>query len=218
VAVVGGKRRSELLCAVSSEDEAAAESLLASCSRQIVGAGETLDAGHDAALIVVEDGLIVVRSATGADARPLVTCDAGVGSILPGPREGEAVAAVVRSAITIVPTDARDRFLELPSIARTVTDQLQRAARRAREQAEIFVSKRNIERVRRRLLQLARDHGRVTRTGVRLEFPLTHELLAAMIGSARESVTRALDELEREGFLQRDGRYFVLLVTPDVFV
>jgi DNA-binding transcriptional regulator YhcF (GntR family) len=33
-----------------------------------------------------------------------------------------------------------------------------------------------------------------------------------MVGAARETVTRALDELEREGFLIRDGRIFCLLV------
>jgi CRP/FNR family transcriptional regulator len=64
------------------------------------------------------------------------------------------------------------------------------------------------------LLQLAADYGRVTREGIRLEFPLTHVLLAEMVGSERETVTRAVEQLEAEGFLSRSGRKFVLHVEP----
>ncbi|HSP74458.1 MAG TPA: helix-turn-helix domain-containing protein, partial [Gaiellaceae bacterium] len=65
------------------------------------------------------------------------------------------------------------------------------------------------------LLQLARDHGRVAARGIRLDLPLTHELLADMIGSSRETVTMALAELQREGFVSRSGRFYRLDVAPD---
>jgi CRP/FNR family transcriptional regulator len=70
--------------------------------------------------------------------------------------------------------------------------------------------------VRDKLIQLAREHGRVRRDGVLLDFPLTHELLGEMVGSARETVTRALDELEEEGFVTRRGRSYRLNVAPEV--
>jgi len=44
--------------------------------------------------------------------------------------------------------------------------------------------------------------------------PITHELLAEMIGSARETVTRAVDALEQNGFLRRQDRGYVLRVSP----
>jgi CRP-like cAMP-binding protein len=72
----------------------------------------------------------------------------------------------------------------------------------------------HVDRVREKLLELARDHGRVGREGIRLDFPLTHDLLGEMTGSARETVTRALDELQREGFVQRRGRTYSLHVSP----
>lgn len=70
-------------------------------------------------------------------------------------------------------------------------------------------------RIERKLLLLARAYGRVMRDGIRLDFPLTHELLGDMTGTARETVTRVLDLLEREGFLGRDGRTYRLLISPD---
>jgi CRP-like cAMP-binding protein len=73
----------------------------------------------------------------------------------------------------------------------------------------------HIDRVREKLIELARQHGRVGRDGIKLDFPLTHDLLGEMTGSARETVTRALDELQREGFVARRGRTYSLHVVPD---
>jgi CRP/FNR family transcriptional regulator len=72
------------------------------------------------------------------------------------------------------------------------------------------------DRIRDKLLELARLHGRVGRDAIRLDFPLTHELLGEMTGLARETVTRALDELQREGFIVRRGRTYSLHVPPAI--
>jgi len=78
-----------------------------------------------------------------------------------------------------------------------------------------FGSTRHIERVRGKLLQLARNYGRVALDGVRIDLPLSHTLLADMVGSSRETVTRSLDELQRDGFVARRGHNYRLLVSPD---
>jgi CRP/FNR family transcriptional regulator len=70
------------------------------------------------------------------------------------------------------------------------------------------------ERVRAKLLQLARSHGKVTEAGIVVDLPLKHELLAEMVGSTRETVTWALQELAREGFATRVGRVYRLDVAP----
>jgi CRP-like cAMP-binding protein len=69
--------------------------------------------------------------------------------------------------------------------------------------------------VRRKLLQLAESYGHVVQDGIRIDFPVSHILLAEMIGSSRETVTRALDELQRDGFVARCGHTYRLLVSPD---
>ena len=66
-----------------------------------------------------------------------------------------------------------------------------------------------------KLLQLARNYGRVALDGVRIDFPLSHALLADMVGSSRETVTRSLDELQRDGFVARRGHNHRLLASPD---
>ena len=69
--------------------------------------------------------------------------------------------------------------------------------------------------MRSKLLQLARNYGRGALDGVRIDFPLSHTLLADMVGSSRETVTRSLDELRRDGFVARQGHNYRLLVSPD---
>src|SRR5207245_9437544 len=72
----------------------------------------------------------------------------------------------------------------------------------------------HVDRVREKLIELAREHGRVGRDGIRLDFPLTHDLLGEMTGSARETVTRSLGELPRGGFVSRRGRTYSVQLEP----
>jgi CRP/FNR family cyclic AMP-dependent transcriptional regulator len=78
-----------------------------------------------------------------------------------------------------------------------------------------FAHTRHLERVRRKLLQLAQNYGHVVRDGIRIDFPLSHALIADMVGSSRETVTRSLDELQQTGFVARSGHTYWLLVSPE---
>ena len=72
----------------------------------------------------------------------------------------------------------------------------------------------NLKHVETRLLvqfwHLAERWGRVTREGIVIDLPLTHELLAKLVGAARPSVTTALGGLADRGLVARDGRAWVL--------
>ena len=58
---------------------------------------------------------------------------------------------------------------------------------------------------------LSERWGRVTAEGVRLELPLTHEVLAELVGAQRPTVTTALSRLARRGELVRvAGRSWLL--------
>jgi CRP/FNR family cyclic AMP-dependent transcriptional regulator len=48
-------------------------------------------------------------------------------------------------------------------------------------------------------------------SGVRLPSVVTHADLAALAGGSRENVTRILSEFQRRGFVERDGRRYVLV-------
>jgi hypothetical protein len=59
-------------------------------------------------------------------------------------------------------------------------------------------------------------HGKVRPNGIEIEVPLTHQLLARLIGSARETVTTTLRAFEREGLLERADGVYRLLVAPSM--
>jgi CRP/FNR family transcriptional regulator, cyclic AMP receptor protein len=53
--------------------------------------------------------------------------------------------------------------------------------------------------------------GKVTPDGIVLDLPLTHDLLGALVGAKRPTVTLALHSLVASGFLARDGTQAWLL-------
>jgi CRP-like cAMP-binding protein len=61
------------------------------------------------------------------------------------------------------------------------------------------------------LWHLADRFGVVIRGGVRLDVPLTHAVLARLVGARRPTVTTALQRLIQLGYLRREGRAYVLL-------
>ena len=171
----------------------------------------------DASFLIVEEGFVVIRSAL-VERRGMILFHAGAGALLPAPLQGETLDALIDARITLVSETAYSTLLAYPEAAAVLSDGLRATLRQEQVSIANFASVRHVERVQRKLLQLAREHGRVGTDGVRLDFPLTHELLAEMIGSARETVSRAIDRLERSGFLVRDGRSYWLLVQPDALM
>jgi hypothetical protein len=84
-----------------------------------------------------------------------------------------------------------------------------RAAQRARSLA-LVAALSHLPRAYERLLVLfwllAERWGRICRAGVRLTLPVTHEVLAMLIGTQRPTVTIGLQRLARAGLLLREGR------------
>lgn len=178
------------------------------------GATERPDSLGDTSFVIVEEGFVVIRSAVAAG-RGVILCHAGTGALLPAPLAGETLEALVGARITLVSETTYGKLLAYPEVAAVLSDALRATLRQEQASLANFASVRHVERVQWKLLQLAREHGRVAADGVRLDFPLTHDLLAEMIGSARETVSRAIDRLERIGFLVREGRSYRLLIQPD---
>ncbi len=66
-------------------------------------------------------------------------------------------------------------------------------------------------RIRGTLLQLSRRHGVPDTRGIIIDLKITHQELAGMVGTSRETVSRALSQLQRDGILQIDGRRIIIL-------
>jgi CRP/FNR family cyclic AMP-dependent transcriptional regulator len=209
-----------LLDGVPASESGRAEALLARCHAIEVAAGEAYFRGSfgSAALLVVERGFVVLRASFEQSSRSIVTCEAGPGRIILPPAEEEILSGLVESRLTALSPLATSELMALPGAAQTLVEQLTASLGEKHESLSNFASARHSERVRRKLLQLARSYGRVARDGVRIDFPISHSLLAEMVGSSRETVTRALDELQRAGFVARSGHSYRLLVPPESIV
>jgi CRP/FNR family transcriptional regulator, cyclic AMP receptor protein len=68
------------------------------------------------------------------------------------------------------------------------------------------------ERVAQLLVRLAATHGQKTQNGdIALDIRLTHQEMANMIGTTRQSVTSALNLLRRQGVLEFDANHHILV-------
>jgi CRP-like cAMP-binding protein len=166
-------------------------------------------------LLVVEAGLLLVRSLSPGASRRTVVGLAGAGAVLLPPDPHEELQALADSSLTVVTPSAHEALLLVPGVATAVVEGIGEQLRERQESLAQLSIIRHVERVRYKLTQLARTHGKVTVGGVRIDLPLTQRLLAEMIGSARETVSLALAELTQNGFVQREGHFYVVAVAPN---
>ena len=166
-------------------------------------------------LLVVARGLVAVRHGP-ADARHgIITFLGGEGSILLPPAEGEIVRALTDARLVAIGPEHRRRLLTAPDVARWIATGLEDTVRRTQELQRNLAIIRHADRALDRILELAAEYGRPEGdSAIRIHFPLTHDLLADMICSSRETVTRALDELQRQGAIARRGRSYLVLSRP----
>jgi biotin operon repressor len=166
------------------------------------------------AFLAIETGFVVLRASSDSASRSMITCEAGPGRLALPPTAQEVLVALTTAVVSVVDTTARTELLRIPAVAERMVEQLRHALERKQESIANLASPRHAERLRRRLMQLGELYGHVVRDGIRIDFPVSHALLAEMIGSSRETVTRALDELQRSGFVAREGGTYRLLVPP----
>ncbi|MBW2272291.1 MAG: Crp/Fnr family transcriptional regulator [Deltaproteobacteria bacterium] len=110
---------------------------------------------------------------------------------------------------------SRRDFLELlrssPDLALCVIQELSRRLRDTGEQASSMSFQKVQERTRGLFERMARAEE--DRSDVRLTPALTHQQIADMIGTSRETVTRAVKQLKRDGWLSQQGKRYVIPMT-----
>lgn len=113
---------------------------------------------------------------------------------------------LTRSRVALLDTAFSLRIAPWPTITSRLVS---RVAQRARYLA-LTESVTHLPRVHSRLLVyfwlLAERWGRVTPDGVHVSLPLTHDILAMLVGARRPTVTAALQRLARSGLLVREHR------------
>lgn len=168
-----------------------------------------------AVLLVVDAGAVALVRSGEATGRRIVLALAGAGEVLLPPGSEDQMTAITDARMTAVTHEAYRELLANPEAAAAVADLLADAICERERSLGTFGRFPHVERVRGKLLQLARSYGKVSERGVLIRLPLTHDLLADMVGSARETVTWAMRELLEEGFLSREGRLYRLHVPPE---
>lgn len=98
-----------------------------------------------------------------------------------------------------------------PALALSLLRALSERLRYATEEAGGLASLTVVERLLRRLQQLAEWAGTPTEDGVRITLPMNQQELATLIGTSRESVNRALVQLRRQGKVRLENGWIVLV-------
>jgi len=150
----------------------------------------------------VGDGLWLVRS--GAMRASLITPDGRdltLDVLGPGDVVGEPAGITSTSSVRAL-RRTRLRPVDPRAAADLLAVRAQRAAALAAELAWLGVR----ERLLRRLEDLADRFGSPTDGGTLILLPLTQDDLAALAGTTRESVSRAIGALQRQGRIRVAGR------------
>jgi CRP-like cAMP-binding protein len=132
---------------------------------------------------------------------------------LTGGERGGGYAECLESAlIGRISTAEFERLMaENAELATMVARQMMERLLGARAQIESLAFQDVSSRLAAALLQLAQRHGVATEDGAtRIDLRLTHQDLANLIASTRETTTSLLSRFKREGMLETDGRWLML--------
>jgi len=137
-------------------------------------------------------------------------------SLLDGkPRSANAVALKESEVITLRRSDFLQLIYENPQVAVLLLAELASRLRRTDEKIEGLALLDVTSRISKTLLQLAEDQGVESAEGVLIENRPTHQQLANMSGTTRETVSRVISRLETQGYLTCQGRRILVLREED---
>jgi CRP/FNR family cyclic AMP-dependent transcriptional regulator len=127
----------------------------------------------------------------------------------------EYVEAVDSSTVVMIPAEEMELLMnENPDVAMAFTKIIGLRRQCIERRLKNLLFKSNRERLVHLLLDLALQFGWAAEDGIRLRVRLSHQDLANLIGSTRESVTVILSQLKSEGTI-KNGRRKIVLTNAD---
>ena len=127
----------------------------------------------------------------------------------------ELVKAMQRSVVVMIPTASlRQLMHERADIALSITKLVGLRRKRIERRFKNVLFLSNRDRLIHLLLELAEQYGVHSEDGIRLRIKLSHQELANLIGTTRESVTVALGQLKAEGSVT-GGRCKLVITRPE---
>jgi CRP/FNR family transcriptional regulator/CRP/FNR family cyclic AMP-dependent transcriptional regulator len=126
------------------------------------------------------------------------------------PRSATAIAMEDTELVSLHRADFQNVVVENTRITLALVRALSARLRKANHQISTLALLDVYGRVARLILDMARDEGKRLKDG-RIAFRrATHQEIANRIGTTRETVTRMLKDLERQGLIQVEGKEIVL--------
>jgi CRP/FNR family cyclic AMP-dependent transcriptional regulator len=126
------------------------------------------------------------------------------------PRSATVVATEPLDLVTIWRSDFLQILAENFSITRKVLAEISRRLRSASNRIESLATMDVYGRLARFFLDLARDQGKVLDNGYVAVTRPTHQSIANMIGTSRETVSRLIHDLMRQNLLLSEGKTIYL--------
>ncbi len=133
-------------------------------------------------------------------------------AIFDGNQRDEYAEAVEDSTVVMIPGDTMNELMaRRHDVSLGITKMIGLRRKRVEQRLKNLLFLSNRERLTHLLLELAEQYGSKNEQGVQLGIKLSHQDLANVIGSTRESVTVVLGELQLAGLIKVGRRKVVIL-------
>lgn len=173
------------------------------------------------ALFIISSGQVKV-SIVSEDGREVILSLLGTGSVfgelslLDGkPRSANVVATENTDLYMLRRSDFLQLAYKVPQIAVGLLAELAARLRKTDRKIGGLALLDVTSRISETLLQLADEHGTETDGGVVLKSRPTHQQIANMSGTTRETVSRVLKRLEKQGYISTEGRTITIVHEED---
>ena len=169
-----------------------------------------ISSGQGKVSIVSEDGREVILSLLGTGSV------FGELSLLDGkPRSANVVATENTDLYMLRRSDLLQLVYKVPQIAVGLLAELAARLRKTDRKIGGLALLDVTSRISETLLHLADEHGTETDGGVLLKSRPTHQQIANMSGTTRETVSRVLKRLEKQGYISTEGRTITIVHEED---
>ena len=212
--VISFLRGVELFQGISEAED---QTIFRLCSERRFPQGATLFSEGDPvnALYILREGLVKIVSISEGGRETILHIlkpDEIVGAfVLVEEKRPFTAIAIEEVLVTVIP---RENFLALlssvPTIGLNFARLLSRRLKKAEKELADFSHSWSYHRLAKVLLQLGEKHGEEVSAGTLITLRLTHEDLANLIGTTRETVTTQVNKFERMGLLNRQDRHLIV--------
>jgi CRP-like cAMP-binding protein len=197
--------------------ESEAQKVARLCAERRYRKGATIFSKDDSAdsLYIVRNGKVRLLSLSDKGTETILhilTQGAIFGELLLS-EEKRALTAVAGTdvLVTVIPKGSLVELLSsIPTVSRNFIRLLSKRLAKVEKEFADSGHTWSYHRLSKVLLRLCEEHGQETSTGTVIPLRLTHEDLANLIGTTRETVTTQLNRFRRMGLIKREGRLLLV--------